>query len=98
MRRRGWRRTWSWGHARAVSIAAFHASITDRMALAAAGCAFFATMALFPAISMLISVYGLVFNPHSVASQLELLSALLPPPAYALIEGRVNQLIAQPSG
>ncbi len=68
------------------------------MSLAAAGCAFYATMALFPAISMLISVYGLAFNPVSVTAQLDLLASLLPPPAYTLIEGRVQQLIAQPNG
>jgi membrane protein len=66
------------------------------MSLAAAGCAFYATMALFPAISMLISVYGLVFDRNSVASQLEQLSGLLPPPAFALIEERVHQLTTQP--
>lgn len=92
------RRVFSWRHSRIVLVAAIQASITDRMALAAAGCAFFATMALFPAISMLISVYGLVFDPVSVAGQLDLLSGLLPPPAYSLIEGRVHQLVAQPSG
>jgi membrane protein len=77
-------------------VAAFRASVTDRVSLAAAGCAFYSTMALFPAISMLISVYGLIFDRASVASQLDLLSGLLPPPAFALIEGRVHQLIAQP--
>ncbi|MDR3535973.1 MAG: YihY/virulence factor BrkB family protein [Acetobacteraceae bacterium] len=92
------RRALSWRHSRAVLIAAIQASITDRMSLAAAGCAFYATMALFPAISMLISVYGLAFNPTSVTSQLDLLASLLPPPAYTLIEGRVQQLVAQPNG
>jgi membrane protein len=68
------------------------------MSLAAAGCAFYATLSLFPAISMLISVYGLVFDLGSVLPQLEVLSHLLPPPAYALIEDRVTQLVAQPRG
>jgi membrane protein len=97
IKRRVWhQRTWSWQHARAITIAAVGASITDRMSLAAAGCAFYATMALFPAISMLISVYGLVFDPISVASQLDLLAGFLPSPAYALIASRVHQLIVQP--
>ena len=48
------------------------AAITDRVSLAAAGCAFYATMALFPAISILISVYGLVFNVQPVEQQLAL--------------------------
>jgi membrane protein len=46
----------------------------------------------------MISVYGLVFDPASVAPQLELLSELLPGPAVRLIEERVYQLIGQPPG
>jgi membrane protein len=72
------------------------ASTTDRMSLAAAGCAFYATLALFPAISMLISVYGLVFDPIAVEEQLGMLSGFLPPQGYALISDRIHQLLAQP--
>ncbi len=72
-------------------------SITDRMTLAAAGCAFYATLALFPAISMLISVYGLAFNPHAVAAQLQVLQDIVPAPAFALINDRITELVAQPS-
>jgi membrane protein len=68
------------------------------MSLSAAGCAFYATLSLFPAISMLISVYGLVFDPGSVVPQLAVLRDLLPAPAYLLIEARVMQLVAQPGG
>jgi membrane protein len=74
------------------------ASTTDHVSLAAAGCAFYATLSLFPAISMLISVYGLVFDPKSVVPQLSILHDVLPAPAFALIESRVLQLVAQPSG
>ncbi|MDE2583731.1 MAG: YihY/virulence factor BrkB family protein, partial [Rhodospirillales bacterium] len=66
--------------------------------MAAAGAAFYATMALFPAISTLISLYGLVFDRASVAGQLRFLRGLLPPQAYGLIAGRVGALVDQPSG
>jgi membrane protein len=79
-------------------IRVLHASTTDRMSLAAAGCAFYATLALFPAISMLISIYGLMFDPVSVAPQLNVLSGLLPPPAFALIRNRVQLLVSQSGG
>ena len=63
----GWRR----GLAPACIVRrAARGSITDRVSLAAAGCAFYATLALFPAISMLISVYGLAFNVAAVEQQL----------------------------
>lgn len=72
--------------------------ISDRMSLAAAGCAFWATLALFPAISTLISVYGLAFDPATVEPQLQVLSRLLPPAAFSLINARVHQLVSQPPG
>jgi membrane protein len=81
-----------------LTKATIAASTTDHVSLAAAGCAFYATLSLFPAISMLISVYGLVFDPKSVVPQLSVLHDVLPAPAFALIESRVLQLVAQPSG
>jgi membrane protein len=74
------------------------ASTSDRVSLAAAGCAFYATLALFPAISMLISVCGLVVDPVTAEQQLNTLSGLLPPPAFGLIEDRVHQLVSQTNG
>ncbi len=74
------------------------ASTTDRVSLAAAGCAFYATLALFPAISMLISIGGMILDPVTAEQQLAVLSGLLPSPAFSLISDRVHQLIAQGSG
>ncbi|MGD0433334.1 MAG: YihY/virulence factor BrkB family protein [Acetobacteraceae bacterium] len=85
-------------HWRSVALRTIEASTGDHVSLAAAGCAFYATLALFPSISMLISVYGLVFDPNSVVPQLAVLRELLPPPAFSLIEARVMQLVAQPHG
>jgi membrane protein len=73
------------------------ASVSDRVSLTAAGCAFCATLALVPAISILISIYGLAFNPSNVEPQLQALRELLPPPAFELIAERVHHLVAQPS-
>ncbi len=72
--------------------------ISDRMSLAAAGCAFWATLALFPALSTLISVYGLAFDRATVEPQMQVLARLLPPAAFSLIGARVHQLVSQPPG
>ncbi len=72
--------------------------LTDRVALVAAGCAFYATLAMFPAISMLISFYGLLFDAQTVLPQLATLQDLLPPAAYSLIAERVTMLVAKPPG
>jgi membrane protein len=84
----GWRR---------VAVGALREASTDHVSLAAAGCGFYATLALFPAISVLISVYGLAFDVQSVEQQLALLRDLLPPPAFALISERVHELVSQPN-
>ena len=72
--------------------------LTDRVSLVAAGCAFYGTLALFPAISMLISIYGLAFDPVTVLPQLNVLQNLLPPAAYQLIAERVQMLVSKPPG
>ena len=81
---------------RAVLRDTLSASLSDRVALAAAGCAFFATLALFPAMSVLISVYGLIFNLRGVEYQVQWLHDLLPPAAYWLIADRLHHLVTRP--
>jgi membrane protein len=72
--------------------------VTDKAALVAAGCAFYGTLALFPAITMVIFVYGLAFDPVTVEPQLKLIEHQMPPEAYSLIAGRVHVLVTQPRG
>ena len=85
-----------WRGWKAVLHRTLREMISDRVGLVAAGCAFYGTLALFPAISMLISVYGLLFDVVTVEPQLEVLRTLLPASAYDLIQGRVHALVAQP--
>ena len=70
---------------------------TDRVALSAAGCAFYATLALFPALTMLIFTYGLVFDPRTVEPQLVSLREVLPPIVYTLIAQRIHDLVTRPA-
>ncbi|ACI51816.1 ribonuclease BN [Gluconacetobacter diazotrophicus PA1 5] len=69
---------------------------SDQITLAAAGCAFYATLSLFPAISTLISIYGLMFDPDTVEPQMDVLRHLLPPSAFTLIDERIHTLVAEP--
>ena len=85
-----------WRGWKAVLRRTFVEILTDRVSLVAAGCAFYATLALFPAISMMISVYGLLFDPLTVEPQLAVLRDLLPPSAWQLISERVHMLVTKP--
>ena len=87
------RRGWGQALRRAAGEA-----ISDRIGLIAAGCAFWATLALFPALSTLISLYGLAFDPTTVEPQLGVLRDFLPPAAYALIAERIHTLVSHGSG
>jgi membrane protein len=66
--------------------------------LAAAGCAFYATLSLFPAMTLLLSLYGLAFNPYTVAPQLDVLRDFVPPETHALILREVHTLVAHRHG
>jgi membrane protein len=78
-------------------ISAGQATASQRVSLVAAGCAFYATLALFPTITMLISLYGLVYNPETVQPQLHYLQSFMPPTAFALISDRIQSVVAQPA-
>lgn len=87
-----------WSGWKQVLKRTFSEMISDRIGLAAAGCAFYATLALFPAISMLVSVYGLAFDPQTVEPQMKVLKHLLPGPAYTLIADRIHTLVSKDHG
>ncbi len=88
----------TWRGWRAVLRRTAAEMLSDRIALVAAGCAFYGTLALFPAISMLISVYGLMFDTGTVLPQLAVLQDFLPPAAFVLISERVTMLVSKPPG
>lgn len=85
-----------WPLVRRAIIRAFQATASQRVSLVAAGCAFYATLALFPTITMLISLYGLVYNPDTVQPQLIYLKSFMPPAAFELISDRITNIVAQP--
>ncbi|PRY50451.1 membrane protein [Geodermatophilus tzadiensis] len=69
----------------------------DNMPIIAGGVAFFAFLAIFPALIATISIYGLVASPETVAEQVESLSAQLPDSAASLIGDQLTS-ITQNSG
>jgi membrane protein len=71
----------------------------DHLSIIAAGVAFFATLAIFPAIAALIALYGLVADPEQVAQSLQAARPVLPPDVFRIIEDQVGALIAaRPAG
>lgn len=80
----------------AIARRVMRAAASDRISLTAAGCAFYAMLALFPAIFLLVLVYGLAFDKASVEPQLEVLRELVPEETFELIAARLHELVEQP--
>lgn len=76
----------------------FHIAIRQHLVDEAGGVAFFALLALFPALAALIGLYGLFADPTAVADHLAALSVLLPESGMRIIEGQASQLAAQERG
>ena len=64
----------------------------DRLSIIAAGVAFYALMALFPALVALVALYGLAFDPQQVSDQVGALGSLLPPQAADIVLGELRDL------
>lgn len=70
----------------------------DNVPMLAAGVAFFAFLALFPASIALITVWGLVSSPEEAARQAESLTAGLPEDASELISGQLESAASGSGG
>jgi membrane protein len=70
----------------------------DNMPIIAGGVAFFAFLAIFPALIAMISLYGLVASPETVAEQVQDLSAQLPESAAELIGDQLTAITERSGG
>ncbi|MBP9952555.1 MAG: YihY/virulence factor BrkB family protein [Cypionkella sp.] len=62
--------------------------------LIAAGVAFFAFLAIFPAAAAVIAIWGFVSNPDVIRGEVALLRGVLPPDVYNLVLGQVEALLS----
>jgi membrane protein len=76
---------------------AFKESSADNVPILAAGVAFFAFLAIFPAIIAAITLYGIFADPETVAAQVRDLSAALPEQAQPILADQL-QSVASTSG
>ncbi|HEY3694833.1 YihY/virulence factor BrkB family protein [Phenylobacterium sp.] len=60
------------------------------------GVSFFALLAAFPALAILIGLYGLLSEPAQAERQVELLAQMMPPASRALFQAELARLAAAP--
>ncbi|PYE84123.1 YihY/virulence factor BrkB family protein [Pseudoroseicyclus aestuarii] len=64
----------------------------DHVSVVSAGVAFFGLLAIFPAVTAVISIAGWVLDPQEVASQIDSIAALLPQNAASIIQDQIVQV------
>ena len=72
-------------------------SSRDNLSVVAAGCAFYALFAIFPALSALISLYGLAADPANIEQSFGMLGYVLPEQAFDIVIDQIRR-VAQASG
>jgi Virulence factor BrkB len=69
----------------------------DRLLAVAAGVVFYGLLAVFPAVTALVSLYGLFASPAAISDQLALLSGILPDSAVEILREQIGRLTANTS-
>ncbi|ARE40535.1 Ribonuclease BN [Rhodovulum sp. P5] len=69
----------------------------DHMGLISAGIAFYGLLALFPAITALVAIGGLVLDPEQITAQIDELSAMLPDSAAQIVAGQAADVAGSAS-
>jgi membrane protein len=76
-----------------------YAQVTeDRLLAVAAGVVFYGLLAIFPAISAFVSIYGLFADPETVEGTVSLLAEVIPAEAMGPIEEQVDRVASTASG
>jgi membrane protein len=60
------------------------------------GVSFFALLAVFPALAILLGIYSLLLTPSEAAMQADAFAQLLPPGAHAMFQGELQRLARAP--
>ena len=75
----------------------FHKVSENRLMAEAASVTFYALLSIFPALAALVSLYGLVADPTTIADQVSSLSGVLPGGGIDIIVGQAKALASKPS-
>ena len=70
----------------------------DNVPIVSAGVGFYSFLAIFPALTALISIYGLAFNPQQVQDQLLQLASVMPEQALEILKQQLENLESTSGG
>jgi hypothetical protein len=76
----------------AVRTRALRSTLENRLLATAGWVAFFALMAIFPALATIVSLYGLFADPHAIPERLAILAGVVPASIISLLKQQVLSL------
>ncbi len=71
----------------------YQESNDDRLLATAAGVVFFGLLAVFPAITALVSSYGLFADPSTIGANLQTLSLMLPEGSFQIVQEQIARVL-----
>ncbi len=90
------RRGWSiWRH---ILFRTYEEINNDRLLALAAGVVFYGLLALFPAITALVSSYALFAKASTINAHLALISSMMPASAYQIVDEQVTRIVMRGTG
>lgn len=82
---------------RDIAFRVWRESGEAHLSVIAAGVAFYSLLALFPAMTALVSIYGLAANPEDLEPQLDLLRDILPADGLRILRSQMLAIASQPA-
>ena len=67
----------------------------DRLLATAGGVVFFGLLAIFPAVTALVSSYGLFADPSTISDNLQKLAMMLPEGAFQIVQEQVGRVVSK---
>ena len=67
----------------------------DRLLATAGGVVFFGLLAIFPAVTALVSFYGLFADPSTISSNLQTLATMLPEGSFQIVADQVARVVSK---
>jgi membrane protein len=66
---------------------------SDRLLSISGGVSFFVLLAIFPAITALVSAYGLLFSPATITNNLSILNEFVPDNVLGIVREQANRIV-----
>src|SRR5207245_4348671 len=67
----------------------------DRLLAIAGGVVFFGLLAIFPAVTALVSSYGLFADPSTIGANLQTLALMLPEGSFQIVQDQIARVLAK---